>query len=104
MNENVVLTRVPSAPPYAGARCRRRDTDDVVVSGLAITPSDIERLALNGTPVSIPNANSFYSVDTGFEVPPELKVDADRNSLWEISQLAKARILKARRREKDLLT
>ena len=99
-----VLTRVPSAPIYAGAHCSRVDTEDVVISGLAITPSDIERLALNGTPVSLPNADSFYSLDTGFEVPPELKVDADRNSLWETSHLAKARILRARRREKDLLT
>lgn len=103
MNKNV-LTRVPSAPVYTGAYCRRGDTEDVVISGLAITPSAIERLALNGTPVSLPNADSFYTVDTGFEVPPELKVDADRNTLWETSHLAKARILKARRREKDLLT
>lgn len=103
MDENV-LTRVPSAPVYTGAHCRRGDTEDVVISGLAITPSDIERLALNGTPVSLPNANSFYSIDTGFEVPPELKVDADRNTLWETSHLAKVRILRARRREHENLT
>lgn len=99
-----ILTRVPSAPVYTGALCRRGDTEDVVVSGLSVTPSDIERLALNGTPVSLPNANSFYSIDTGHEVPPELKVDADRNTLWEISRLAKTRILRARRREHENLT
>ena len=44
MDKNV-LTRVPSAPVYTGARCRRGDSEDVVISGLAITPSDIERLA-----------------------------------------------------------
>ena len=99
-----VLTRIPSAPVYTGACCHRDDIEDVVISGLAVTPSDIERLALSGTPVSLPNANSFYSVDTGFEVPPELKVDADRNTLWETSHLAKARILRARRREHENLT
>lgn len=103
MNEKV-LTRVPSAPSYTGVCCRRGDTEDVVISGLAITPSDIERLALYGTPVSLPNAKNFYSVDTGFDVPPELKVDADRNTLWETSHLAKARILRARRREHENLT
>ena len=102
--EKKVLTRVPSASVYTGAYCRRDDVEDVVISGLSITPSDIERLALNGTPVSLPNANSFYSVDSGFEVPPELKVDADRNTLWETSHLAKARILRARRREHENLT
>lgn len=102
--EKKVLTRVPSAPDYTGAHCLRDDVEDVVISGLAVTPSDIERLALSGTPVSLPNAHSFYSVDTGFEVPPELKADADRNTLWETSHLAKARILRARRREHENLT
>ena len=45
-----------------------------------------------------------FSVDSGLEVPPELRVDADRNTLWELSQAAKRRIMQARRREKDLLT
>ena len=34
--------------------------EDVVISGLSITPSDIERLARQGVPVSVPNASSFF--------------------------------------------
>lgn len=82
----------------------RDETDEPVISGLAITPSDIERLARQGIPVSVPNANAFYSIDSGLSVPPELRVDADRNTLWEKSKEAKARILNARRREKEMLT
>lgn len=87
-----------------GVHCRRERLEETVISGLSVTPSDIEKLARNGIPVSVPNASNFYSVDSGLEVPPELRVDADRNTLWETSQAAKARILKARRREKDHLT
>lgn len=99
-----VLSRINPNETYHRVSVKRSPSDDVVVSGLAITPSDIERLARNGVPVSVPNADSFYSVDSGLEVPPELRVDADRNSLWELSQAAKRRIMQARRREKDLLT
>lgn len=99
-----VLSRINPFEVYHRISCRRAPCDDVVISGLSITPSDIERLARQGVPVSVPNASSFFSIDSGLEVPPELRVDADRNTLWELSQAAKRRIMQARRREKDLLT
>jgi hypothetical protein len=99
-----VLSRINPSEPFYRVSVKRVSADEPVVSGLSITPSDIERLARQGVPVSVPNANSFYSIDSGLEVPPELKVDADRNSLWEMSQQSKARIMKARKREKDHLT
>lgn len=99
-----VLSRINPFEVYHCVSCRRAPSEDVVISGLSITPSDIERLARQGVPVSVPNASSFFSVDSGLEVPPELRVDADRNTLWELSQASKRRIMQARRREKDLLT
>lgn len=99
-----VLSRINSSEPFYRVSVKRVDSDEPVVSGLSITPSDIERLARQGVPVSVPNANSFYNIDSGLEVPPELKVDADRNTLWELSQQSKARIMKARKREKEHLT
>lgn len=84
--------------------CKRKRLEDPVISGLSITPSQIEQMARNGTPVSVPNASNFFTVDSGREVPPELRVDADRNTLWETSQLAKARIMRARRKEHEHLT
>lgn len=99
-----VLSRINPFEVYHRIPCRRAPCEDVVISGLSITPSDIERLARQGVPVSVPNASSFFSIDSGLEVPPELRVDADRNTLWELSQASKRRIMQARRREKDLLT
>lgn len=99
-----VLSRINPFEVYHRVSCCRAPSEDVVISGLSITPSDIERLARQGVPVSVPNASSFFSVDSGLEVPPELRVDADRNTLWELSQASKRRIMQARRREKDLLT
>lgn len=89
---------------YHLVSCKRISSDDPVVSGLAITPSQIEQMARNGIPVSVPNASNFFTVDSGRDVPPELRVDADRNTLWETSQAAKARIMRARRKEHEHLT
>lgn len=99
-----VLSRINPSEPFYRVSVKRVPTDEPVVSGLSITPSDIERLARQGVPVSVPNASNFYAIDSGLEVPPELKVDADRNTLWETSQRSKARIMQARKREKDHLT
>lgn len=99
-----VLSRINPNEGYHRVAITRSSSDEPVISGLSVTPSDIERLARQGVPVSVPNANSFYNIDSGLEVPPELKVDADRNTLWETSQASKARILKARKRERDHLT
>ena len=99
-----VLSRINPNCGYHRVKITRSLSEDPVMPGLAITPSDIEKLARQGVSVSVPNANSFYSVDSGLEVPPELKVDADRNTLWEMSQVSKARILKARKREHEHLT
>lgn len=97
------LSRIPQVN-YLGVSIKRKSTEDSVISGLSYTPSMIEALARQGTPVSVPNADQFLSLDSGLDVPPELKVDADRNSLWEESKRAKARILKARKYEHENLT
>lgn len=76
-----------------------------VQGGLAITPSDIERLAQQGVAVSVPNADSFlYNNEDGFAIDPVYARDEDRNSLWERSQIAKARIMKARKRDAEKYT
>lgn len=73
-----------------------------VQSGLAITPSDIERLAQQGVAVSVPNADSFlYNNEVGFDIDPVYSRDEDRNSLWERSQIAKHRIIRARKKDAD---
>jgi hypothetical protein len=56
-----VLSRINPSETYHRVSCRRGSCEDVVVSGLSITPSDIERLARQGVPVSVPNASSFFS-------------------------------------------
>ena len=73
-----------------------------VQNGLAITPSDIERLAQQGVAVSVPNADSFlYNNEVGFDIDPVYSRDEDRNSLWERSQIAKHRIMRAGKRDAD---
>lgn len=102
--ERKPISRNESVDRNYRVRCVSTPDDQPVVQGLAITPSQIEQMARNGIPVSLPNADSFfYDTSVGNEVPPELKVDADRNTLWEMSKMARARILKARKREHESL-
>ena len=78
-----------------------RSHEKPTADGLSMTPSDIERLARKGIAVSVPNSDSFlYNDEKGWDIPPELTRDADRNSMWETSQPAKQRILDARRNDK----
>lgn len=99
-----VLSRINPSETYYKVRVQRALGDQPVISGLSVTPAQIEQLAKQGIPVSVPNADQFMFLDSGRDVPPELRVDADRNTLWEASQRAKHRILTARRREKESLT
>lgn len=90
---------VPSA-----ASCNRKLYEAKVNGDMAVTPADIERLAKQGIPVSVPNANSFLPSDPseGWSVPPEFQSDMDRNTAWELEQSARAKVLNAHKREKQL--
>lgn len=86
------------------ASCKRKLHEAKVNGDLAVTPADIERLAKQGIPVSVPNANSFLPSDPseGWNVPPEFRSDIDRNTAWELEQSARAKVLNAHKREKQL--
>jgi hypothetical protein len=62
-----VLSRINPLETYHRVSCRRKACEDVVISGLSITPSDIERLARQGVPVSVPNASSFFLLILGWK-------------------------------------
>lgn len=85
------------------ASCKRKINESPVQSGLSMTPSDIERLAKQGIAVSTPNASQFFNDDSGesWNVDPIYLRDSDRNTMWETSQLAKAKIATANRRDKQ---
>lgn len=99
----LVRGRSPFRAKYQTAK--RCPHEKVVQSGLSITPSDIEKLARQGVAVSVPNADNFlYNNEVGWEVDPVYKRDSDRNSMWEASQIAKARIMRARKRDVERYT
>ena len=99
----LVRGRSPFQAKYQSAK--RKAYEKPVIPGLSITPADIERLARQGVAVSVPNADSFlYNNEVGWDVDPVYKKDSDRNSMWETSQIAKARIMRARKRDAELYT
>lgn len=76
-------------------------TDDPVKQDLAVTPADIARLTLQGIAVNTANASMFsFDANPSDGLQPEMRVDADRNSMWELSQRAKQKLLKVRRTDK----
>lgn len=84
---------------------KRRPTEAMVAGGLAMTPSDIERLAKQGIAVSTPAADAFrYDGDSSWTVDPVYMRDNDRNSLWELSKISKERIMTARKIDKQKYT
>ena len=91
--------------PVNSAPVRRMD-EKPVQSGLAITPSDIERLASRGIAVSTPAADQFkYDSDANsWSLSPEYTRDSDRNSMWELSHVSAKRLLNARRRDANKYT
>ena len=100
-----LLTRGEKRPMvYAHPKYAKNESP--VPDGLSLRPRDIERLARDGIAVSTPNANQFsYDSDgKSWDMPPELARDADRNTMWEMSQRSKNRILNARRKDKAKFT
>lgn len=84
---------------------KRLPTEAIVARGLAMTPSDIERLAKQGIAVSTPAADAFrYDADSSWTVDPVYVRDNDRNSLWELSKISKERIMTARKIDKQRYT
>lgn len=84
--------------------CSRTIFDDPVVGGLSITPSDIERLARQGIPVSVPSSSQFLPADqqVGWHVPPEFQRDMDRNSAWELQESTRLKLLNRVKQDKKL--
>lgn len=79
----------------------RSSNDDVVQSNLAVTPSDIARLTAQGIAVNTANSSMFsFDSNPSESLPPELRADADRNSMWELSQRSKHKLLRVRRTDK----
>lgn len=83
------------------SRPQRTSNDDAVQSGLSVTPSDISRLAAQGIAVNTANASMFsFDSNPSYTLQPEDRRDADRNSMWELSQRARQKLLKVRRTDK----
>lgn len=79
----------------------RNANDDVVGQNLAVTPSDIANLTMKGIAVNTANASMFsFDANPSDGLQPEMRADADRNMMWELSQRARQKLLKVRRTDK----
>lgn len=79
----------------------RNENDDVVGQNLSVTPSDIARLTQQGIAVNTANSSMFsFDANPSDGLQPEMRADADRNMMWELSQRSKQKLLKVRRTDK----
>lgn len=73
------------------AHCKRRPGETVVQNGLAVTPSDVLRMAEQGIPASAQMNSSFIdgSANPGWDVPLEERRGVDIAQMWQFSKDAK---------------
>ena len=104
MAEKILTRNVPHQRNLAF--CKRAAGEAIVQAGLALRPSDIERLARDGIAVSTPAASNFYHEQdsVGWQVDPVFQRDSDRNSMWEASHVSRSRIMAAKRRDHENFT
>lgn len=101
---STLLVRGRKSQDYHFSTCspKRLECEDCVISGLAVTPSMIEKLTQQGVAVSLPNSDNFLmDNDKSQTIPIELQRDTDRNTVWELSQSSKQRLLNAKRKDKE---
>lgn len=75
-----------------------------VVRGLAMTPSEMDRLRLDGVPVSQTNLEGMYFdgvEEPSFDLPLDLQRGVDAADLYQESKSAARRLKKGEKRLKD---
>lgn len=82
------------------ANCKRRVGEDVVQNGLAVTPSDVLRMAEKGIPASAQMNASFIdgTPNPGWDVPLEERRGIDIGQMWQFSKDAKQKFRDAHAR------
>lgn len=75
-----------------------------VVPGLAFTPAQMAKMAEKGIPISTQSADQFVdgSLNPSFDIPIEDRRGVDVNDVWNASKDAKAKIINAHRKDKEL--
>lgn len=98
---NVLTRRKDWKPVFCNASMTKRDIP--VQSGLALTPRKVRELTEKGIAVStaIANDNQFFATDApnDYRLDPMEERGITREELWERSQVAKQRIMSARKKK-----
>lgn len=71
------------------SRPRRHENEEVVKSGLALTPTEMDKMVKNGIPITPQNLGLTYEEGydkQNFDVSPEYRRGADIGELWEKQQ------------------
>lgn len=82
------------------ATCKRRTGEKPVQNGLALTPSDILRMAEQGIPASSANNPNLIdgSTENNWEVPLEERRGIDMADLWNERQNIKRKFMDAHKK------
>lgn len=72
---------------------------------LAMTPTDMERLRQNGTPISQTNLEGLFFdglEDPSFDLPPDFRRGVDAADLYQLSRDAAKNISKGQKKAKEI--
>lgn len=72
--------------------------------GLALTPAQIAKMSEQGIPITTQMSDQFFdgTLNPSFDIPLEEQRGVDINDVWNASKTAKARIIDAHKKDKEL--
>ena len=82
---------------------KRKPDELKVTNGLAVTPSQMMKLARQGVPITAQNEQNFYDGDTNasWSIAPEKLRGVDPADLWTASMTARKKIRSATRKNES---
>lgn len=88
---------------FISTKCKRSKEDIPVQNGLALTPTEMMRLAQKGVPISAQNEQNFFDgVDNPtWDVAPEKMRGVDPADLWQLQKTSRKKVTSAKRINSD---
>lgn len=97
------ISKLNGSGLICSSKPRRRPDELKVTNGLAVTPSQMMKMARQGVPVTAQNEQNFYDGDTNvsWSIAPEKLRGVDPADLWTQSMTARKKIRSAQRKNES---
>lgn len=90
--------------PTTFANCTYTDGDVKTKPNLAVTPSEMDKLADHGISINNQNAKNFYDgvPNPGWDLAPENARGVDPADLWQAQMSARKKVIAGHKKDKQM--